>query len=914
MLDVLYQIIIFPLYAFFEVMFNLFFVQIGINIILSIFFISFLVNIICLPLYINADKLQNEEKEIQRKLAPKIDIIKRNFKGDERHMLLQTYYRQNNYHPIMSLRLSFSLLLQIPFFLAAYLFFNNLPMLDRLYLCNICKLSEPDGMLTIGLFSINILPIFMTCINLFAGYIYSKDSDNKEKIQLWIMSLIFLVLLYNSPSGLVIYWTFNNLFSLIKNISLKVKSPKKFILNILLLIFLSLYFISKNYYVNYYNLDLFIIIIICFYILCLFKINFLHNISVEVLRTFNKFNITSFYNFSVLNNTKIIYILSCISLWLLFGLVIPSNVIATSPVQFLYIEKIKTAFYILSFPFIQAFGIFCFWGLIIYTFTSKKLKPFISFAALTALFIALFNMYYIKLPNYPLTIYYEYVSPELINFNFPSVNAQFIYNSFVLLICIISLVLFFSRKFLVIKNILVILLLTFLTIGVKNIITIENEYKYFKKVSISSHSNKDKVQFSLSKNKQNVLILFLDTAISSYLPFIFDEKPELKEIYEGFIYYPNTVSFYGHTIFAYPALIGGYEYTPLEMAKRNDELLVKKHNEALLVLPTIFKNNGWNATISDYPFVDYKNVSDSSIFKDKGIEHKYLNDVYGAYYAFTNNIIILGEMDLSHRNCIYFSFLHTSPNSVKNFIYSHGKYLDMNYTSKNKMENLSRIINNYAELYYLPKLIDFSSDKKSFVVINNDLTHEWGLLSLPDYKLNNRVENDSRYNISEYSIKRYHVNAAALILLGDFFKILKENNVYDNTRIIIVSDHTTDVQSINSDFKFNYFNPLLLIKDFNSKEPFKTSYEFMTNADVPYLATKDIIENPTNPYTGKAITNKNKENGVYIDVIHDWKEKEWIKEYSPINEHDKFYFIKDNIFDESNWKLDIPYSDIKDKI
>ena len=36
---------------------------------------------------------------------------------------------------------------------------------------------------------------------------------------------LFLVLLYNSPSGLVIYWTMNNLFSLVKNIFYKMKHP-----------------------------------------------------------------------------------------------------------------------------------------------------------------------------------------------------------------------------------------------------------------------------------------------------------------------------------------------------------------------------------------------------------------------------------------------------------------------------------------------------------------------------------------------------------------------------------------------------------------------------------------------------------------------------------------------------------------
>ena len=66
--------------------------------------------------------------------------------------------------------------------------------------------------------AVNVLPVLMTVINLASGAIYSKEQSRKDKIQIWTLALIFLVILYNSPSGLVLYWTFNNLFSLIKNI------------------------------------------------------------------------------------------------------------------------------------------------------------------------------------------------------------------------------------------------------------------------------------------------------------------------------------------------------------------------------------------------------------------------------------------------------------------------------------------------------------------------------------------------------------------------------------------------------------------------------------------------------------------------------------------------------------------------
>ena len=54
-----------------------------------------------------------------------------------------------------------------------------------------------------------------------------------------------------------------------------------------------------------------------------------------------------------------------------------------------------------------------------------------------------------------------------------------------------------------------------------------------------------------------------------------------------------------------------------------------------------------------------------------------------------------------------------------------------------------------------------------------------------------------------------------------------------------------------------FFNSLLMVKDFGSRE-FTTDNTFMTNADVPTIAFRDLVENPVNPSTGKPINNLGK--------------------------------------------------------
>ena len=114
-MELLYTLIIWPLEIVFEFIFALAKYILRDNIVLSILSLSLAVNILTLPLYRKADKLQEDNKEKQSKMDPMIAHIKKTFKGDERFMMLQTYYRENDYKPIYALKGSLSLFLQIPF-------------------------------------------------------------------------------------------------------------------------------------------------------------------------------------------------------------------------------------------------------------------------------------------------------------------------------------------------------------------------------------------------------------------------------------------------------------------------------------------------------------------------------------------------------------------------------------------------------------------------------------------------------------------------------------------------------------------------------------------------------------------------------------------------------------------------------
>ncbi|MBQ7165322.1 MAG: YidC/Oxa1 family membrane protein insertase [Treponema sp.] len=194
----------------------------GFGVIGAVASVSLTINLLALPLYNMADKLREKERKTAKSLEYRVKRIKKAFKGDERFMMLTTYYRQNNYSPLYALRSSLSILIEIPLFIAAYRFLSHCPDLGASSFWIITNLDQPDGLLHIpasnGKLAANILPILMTAINIVSGAIYTKMATTSEKVQQYALAGLFLMLLYKSPSGLVIYWIMNNIFSLIKNI------------------------------------------------------------------------------------------------------------------------------------------------------------------------------------------------------------------------------------------------------------------------------------------------------------------------------------------------------------------------------------------------------------------------------------------------------------------------------------------------------------------------------------------------------------------------------------------------------------------------------------------------------------------------------------------------------------------------
>ena len=256
----------------------------------------------------------------------------------------------------------------------------------------------------------------------------------------------------------------------------------------------------------------------------------------------------------------------------------------------------------------------------------------------------------------------------------------------------------------------------------------------------------------------------------------------------------------------------------------------------------------------------------------------------------------------NYRNFFCFSLMKSMPVMVQKTLYNMGNYHKLTVVNGSNtgveeygvQKHLSPtkavgIAYNYMKNYYtmtnlntMTKIADDSSN--NFLMMTNNITHEPMMLQTPDYIPSANVDNTEyyqankdKYTIDGHTLKletrsqvnQYHASISAFIQLGKWFDYMRENGVYDNTKIILVSDHGLDCDQIDAlnidskDFSIERYYPLLMVKDFNDTT-FEVSNEFMTNADVPTLAVKDTIENATNPFTGKEITNSDKNNPQYV--------------------------------------------------
>ena len=149
--------------------------------------------------------------KVMHRLQPQVEELRQKYKSDPTKMnqVMMKLYKDNKVNPLGG---CLPMLLQIPVFFALYnVLLFSIELRAAPFVGYIQDLSAPDVLMRIGGFGLSLMPIVMTG----SSYLlqWQTPVDPRQKVTMYLMPLIMLLFMYTFPSGVIIYWTVNNILS-----------------------------------------------------------------------------------------------------------------------------------------------------------------------------------------------------------------------------------------------------------------------------------------------------------------------------------------------------------------------------------------------------------------------------------------------------------------------------------------------------------------------------------------------------------------------------------------------------------------------------------------------------------------------------------------------------------------------------
>ena len=852
---------------------------------------SIVVNLLLLPLYHLAETWQESERRVQHDMHAYLEHIKATFKGRERFMLISALYKIHGYHPVFAVRTSFGFLIQVPFFFAAYHFLSHYAPLSGTSFWIFHNLAEPDALLHVAGLDINVLPWAMTVINIVSALVYTNRLSRRDKIQLYVVAAIFLVLLYTAPSGLVFYWTCNNIFSLLKNMvyeelgifshgeSGREKPRARLVLEKAAL------FVEQRVSAPW-TTGLLAIAYCMDIVRCLLeKWTAVQDLG-PVL-----WPVSAFVFGLCLVLLLLVTFAWCLAGRLNFG--IWTILVAAS----FYVGVVCHLPYLKSFLLLGLFlpvvlcyqeGSFAKWlDKLAFRFEKKELASYtlkaLAFIALTmfvatpamlisqdasmfstvvlavltlaaAGFIILpYCVFSLSRPSLRLVLtvcfciaaFVAFVYTWMLDRDYGVLDGGFLtdevnltsswYKYVDLAVCLLltSVVVFLlavRRRLLgIVLNIG--LVMTALMGGwnwYNVVLAIEHEQE---RSSVAETVRKEK-PIQLSRVNPNVLVIMLDMFTGDHVAYIREEHPDIVSGYEGFTWYPDTISEGSSTVISLDSIVAGPKNAARNLLEDDGRSLEEKITGETEAFFGWLVQKGYTAKYADSEITDFP--SDPR-YTEQNL-YRRLPDVQ------KQNIVALPAS---------FGVFKAMPWSLRNRIYNFGLWIEwLNVgTNQGSKKYRTKTARHYAVLKNLEAYTSFDDGPSHYTFFHNELNHfPWHFSgqtfepddSLEEFQATDREIRDGRIP------RHYYTEVASFKLIGNFLEKMKQEGVYDNTLIIICSDHCQfDSQPLHDVFGGGYPGrpgALLMVKPAGAHGAMRVDDAPMASSDVRMIV-EAAIEN-----------------------------------------------------------------------
>lgn len=934
MLEILYYIFIFPVEQVLEwALFTLF--KATKNYGVSIILLSLIMQLFMLKLTFYFDKKAASFGALKAQCDSKIKEFKRVFKGAELQSYIRTLYKQKHFHPIFALFGLGGLALQIPFFIAMIHLVENAEYLQSVRFLWIDDLSKPDSIMLFGL-SIHILPLLMTAFTLINVFYSSKELG--ARVQGSLIALLFLVLLYSMPSALVLYWTCNMFFSLLKEIFKHKKHSS-----------------LSNHSQDCVSLEAVITTKVTpapkstqnsqsntaiarmresadrVGVECRDSNDLNLSQDARIAESRMESKITSskqnskntesktsksklqvlFFNIFTPHATidsktyktyRNISILAILNICFIICVFSPYAIYSSDVSQFDISQTYQTLGALFGFFILSSFGLIYFTSF----FYKTRLLKLGAWGVSVILCIGLVYTF-VLVGDYGVMLDgMQFSQPEnmysrrnkLIDIGVIIVSAWVIY--------LLKRYLFF-----VLRTVSIVLIV--LVVG--NTIKIVYEKQSFHQVGQMGDIRKPPYtdeMLSFSK-EENILVFVFDGFTGDHFSIMLGQYPEFKEYFDGFVFYPNTLTTGAYTDFGTPAILGGYEYSSYHLSKNPDKFNDLSAQAFTKILNQI--NAKYDVMLNGIGHID-RTILLSRLDEDIRVFEP--EKLYGQYGDWFIDNFDMGEYEISFYKTKYevfpelismgiFKFV---PKYFKRFIYLpqekwNGRYAWL-FGDSLERDGFRRGLQ-YASLLRAYSLYsNTNSTKPTFKYFQDLTTHVPFLLNVdnackPEISMyetvlpKNYQEKILGYYEHNVTNGRMHYDneVCAILSMLEWLKWMKANGVYSNSTIIFTSDHgmadgwrsAKDVFGKEIGFAES---ALLMVKKKNINGEMRIDNRLMSNADTLSFICAAIGDNECVREQTKL-----KEVGI-LHAITDM-----IGNKPRIN---KLFLINDDMYDASNWQ------------
>lgn len=202
---------------------------------LAIIAVTLLIRIVFLPLTVKSMQSMKTMQNKMHALKPKIDAMKEKYKDDKvkQNQELMQLYSSHGVNPLSSLGGCLPMLVQVPVFIALYevlLYAIELRHSSFLWIDN---LAEPEHLFDLPLIGVpfRLLPLIMGV----SWYLSQKltptttpgTENNIQMKMMQYMPIIFTVMFWGLPSGLILYWTVSNILAIVQQLYVNRTMVKK---------------------------------------------------------------------------------------------------------------------------------------------------------------------------------------------------------------------------------------------------------------------------------------------------------------------------------------------------------------------------------------------------------------------------------------------------------------------------------------------------------------------------------------------------------------------------------------------------------------------------------------------------------------------------------------------------------------